>query len=63
MKFDEIIEQERAVKDSMMSRAGVLGLMLHSTINHDLERHLQQQNAAAAAQRKQQQLKLAQKAN
>jgi hypothetical protein len=36
MKVDELIEQERQVKASMSSRAGVLALLLHSTINHEV---------------------------
>merc|ERR1711860_93371 len=37
MKVDELIEQERVVKTSMSSRAGVLALLLHSTFNHEHE--------------------------
>lgn len=36
LKMDELIEQERQVKTAMASRAGVLGLVLHSTYNHDI---------------------------
>uniref|UniRef100_A0A182QDT8 CXXC-type zinc finger protein 1 n=1 Tax=Anopheles farauti TaxID=69004 RepID=A0A182QDT8_9DIPT len=36
LKMDELVEQERQVRQSMASRAGVLGLMLHSTYNHDI---------------------------
>ncbi|XP_049828645.1 CXXC-type zinc finger protein 1-like isoform X1 [Schistocerca gregaria] len=36
LKIDELIEQERQIRHMMASRAGVLGLMLHSTYNHDL---------------------------
>ena len=34
MKVDELLEQERQVRASMSNRAGVLGLLLHSTFNH-----------------------------
>ncbi|XP_058055210.1 CXXC-type zinc finger protein 1 [Anopheles bellator] len=36
LKMDELVEQERQVRQAMASRAGVLGLMLHSTYNHEL---------------------------
>ncbi|XP_065350906.1 CXXC-type zinc finger protein 1-like [Cloeon dipterum] len=36
LKIDELIEQERQIRQAMSSRAGVLGLMLHSTYNHEL---------------------------
>jgi hypothetical protein len=58
LKMDELLEQERQVRASLVSRAGVLGLMLHSTYNHDIMEKLcttQQQQAAAAQQRQQQQ--------
>ncbi|XP_076469080.1 CXXC-type zinc finger protein 1-like isoform X1 [Babylonia areolata] len=35
MKLDELLEQERNVRMAMSSRMGVLGLMLHQTIDHD----------------------------
>ncbi|CAH1784566.1 unnamed protein product [Owenia fusiformis] len=34
MKLDELLEQERVIKVSLTNRAGVLGLMLHQTIEH-----------------------------
>ena len=34
LKMDELMDQERQVRTAMASRAGVLGLMLHSTYNH-----------------------------
>ena len=49
MKADELMEQERVVKATMSGRAGVLGLLLHSSINHDIEAKIQAQRAAAAA--------------
>ena len=51
MKVDELLEQERQLKSSMTNRAGVVGLLLHSTYNHELEgrRQAQQQRAAQAA--------------
>ena len=56
MKVDELLEQERAVKASMSSRAGVLGLLLHSTFNHELDdrfKAAQQAQQLADAQRAQ----------
>ena len=35
MKLDELFEQERSVRLAMSNRMGVLGLMLHQTIDHD----------------------------
>lgn len=35
MKLDELFEQERNVRMAMNNRMGVLGLMLHQTIDHD----------------------------
>ena len=37
MKVDELLDQERQVRASMSNRAGVLGLLLHSTFNHEVE--------------------------
>lgn len=45
MKVDELIEQERQLKGAITSRAGVLGLMLHSTFNHELDDRWQAQRA------------------
>ncbi|EAT36204.1 AAEL011688-PA [Aedes aegypti] len=36
LKMDELVEQERQVRQAMASRAGVLSLMLHSTYNHEI---------------------------
>jgi AAA+ superfamily predicted ATPase len=36
-KVDELLEQERVVTLSMSNRAGVLGVLLHSTFNHELD--------------------------
>lgn len=36
LKMDELMEQERQVRSAMASRASVLGLMLHSTYNHEI---------------------------
>lgn len=47
LKMDELIEQERQVKTAMASRAGVLGLMLHSTYNHVVMEKLCAQTQAA----------------
>ncbi|KAK2176784.1 hypothetical protein NP493_640g02009 [Ridgeia piscesae] len=35
MKLDDLFEQERNIRMAMASRSGVLGLMLHQTIDHD----------------------------
>ena len=35
LKLDELVEQERQVRLAMTNRAGVLGLMLHSTYDHE----------------------------
>lgn len=35
MKLDELFEQERNIRLAMSNRMGVLGLMLHQTIDHD----------------------------
>jgi len=49
MKVDELMEQERVVKSTMSSRAGVLGLLLHSSIDHQIEAKFAAQRAAAVA--------------
>lgn len=36
LKMDELIEQERQIRLAMASRASVMGLILHSTYNHEL---------------------------
>lgn len=40
LKLDELMDQERQVKSAMTSRANVLGLMLHSTYNHEVMERL-----------------------
>ena len=35
LKLDELMEKERQTRQALASRAGVLGLMLHSTYNHE----------------------------
>ncbi|KAG5682963.1 hypothetical protein PVAND_012279 [Polypedilum vanderplanki] len=35
MKMDELVEQERQIKAAMASRSGLLGLLLHSTYDHE----------------------------
>ena len=57
MKVDELLEQERAVKASMSSRAGVLGLLLHSTFNHELDDRFKAAKAQAQAAKQQAQQK------
>lgn len=36
LKMDELMEQERQCKTAMASRASVMGLLLHSTYNHEI---------------------------
>lgn len=36
MKMDELLDQERQIKQAMSSRQGLLGLLLHSTFDHDM---------------------------
>lgn len=40
LKMDELMDQERQVRTAMASRANVLGLMLHSTYNHEIMERL-----------------------
>uniref|UniRef100_A0A1A9WT15 CXXC-type zinc finger protein 1 n=1 Tax=Glossina brevipalpis TaxID=37001 RepID=A0A1A9WT15_9MUSC len=56
LKMDELLEQERQIRHQMASRAGVLGLMLHSTYNHEVMEELcrQQQQQLAAVQKQKQ---------
>lgn len=35
MKLDDLFEQERNIRMAMSNRMGVLGLMLHQTVDHD----------------------------
>jgi len=46
MKVDELLEQERHVRNTLANRAGVLGLLLHSTFNHEIDEKMKlaQQN-------------------
>lgn len=36
LRMDELLEKERQIRTSMVNRAGVLALMLHSTYNHEV---------------------------
>ncbi|GBP58620.1 CXXC-type zinc finger protein 1 [Eumeta japonica] len=36
LKLDELLDQQRHIRAAMSARAGVLGLMLHSTYNHEV---------------------------
>lgn len=45
LKLDELLEQERQVRQAMASRANVLGLMLHSTYNHEIMERLIRMNS------------------
>lgn len=40
-KMDELSEQERTIKNAMSSRKGLLGLLLHSTFDHELASKMQ----------------------
>lgn len=40
LKMDDLNDQEQKVRTAMASRAGVLGLMLHSTYNHEIMERL-----------------------
>lgn len=42
LKMDELIEQERQVKQAMSSRSGLMGLLLNSTFDHQLMARMQQ---------------------
>lgn len=37
VKLDELFEQERSMHVTKASRAGVLGLLLHQTIDHEID--------------------------
>ena len=52
MKVDELLEQERQVRASMSNRAGVLGLLLHSSFNHEMEDRLRAAGKLAAVRLK-----------
>lgn len=45
MKIDELIEQERQIKQAMSSRSGLLGLLLHSNFDHELRAKMMTQAA------------------
>lgn len=45
LKMDDLNDQEQKVRTAMASRAGVLGLMLHSTYNHEIMERLCKQAA------------------
>lgn len=49
LRLDDLLEQERNVKTAMTNRAGVLGLMLHQTIDHSLMRQVPSHQQADAA--------------
>ncbi|XP_050354170.1 CXXC-type zinc finger protein 1-like isoform X2 [Nymphalis io] len=44
LRLDELVEQERNIRLAMASRAGVLGLMLHSTYNHEVMERITKAN-------------------
>ena len=43
LKMDELIENERQIRQAMASRAGLLGLLLHQSWNHEIMDKLQVQ--------------------
>lgn len=43
LKLDELLEQERQIRLAMSNRGGVMGLLLHSTFDHDLRNRIQTQ--------------------
>lgn len=57
MKLDELLEQERVVRQSMTNRAGVLGLMLHSAFDHALASRFEQQLKVQREQQQHQQFR------
>ncbi|CAL8077921.1 unnamed protein product [Orchesella dallaii] len=52
LKLDELLEQERQCKQALTNRAGVLGLLLHSTFDHELREKIQKQMAEAELKQK-----------
>lgn len=52
LKMDELLEQERQTRATMASRAGVLGLMLHSTYNHEIMEELVRQQQKQIQQKR-----------
>lgn len=52
LKLDALLDQERQCKQALTNRAGVLGLLLHSTFDHDLREKIQKQMAEAELQQK-----------
>ncbi|KPI92438.1 PREDICTED: CXXC-type zinc finger protein 1 [Papilio xuthus] len=44
LRLDELVDQERSIRLAMASRAGVLGLMLHSTYNHEVMERITKAN-------------------
>lgn len=49
LKMDELVEQEKNIRDNMKNRAGVLGLLLHATYDHVLEKQLKLKQKQANA--------------
>jgi len=55
MDLEDLYEEERTIRQGMASRAGVLGLMLHSTIDHEaLARQVSQMQSVTNQQQQQQ---------
>jgi len=56
MDLEDLYEEERTIRQGMASRAGVLGLMLHSTIDHEaLARQVSQMQSVSKQQQQQHQ--------
>ncbi len=42
LKLDEMLEKEANLRNALRNRAGVMGLMLNSTFDHDLSEQIMQ---------------------
>lgn len=51
LKLDELVEQEHQIRSFLLARTGVLNLMLHSTLDHELMNQLALQSQQLAAER------------
>ena len=47
MKVEELFEQERSIRTALTQRAGVIGLMLHQTIDHNPMARMPRRRSAA----------------
>lgn len=46
LKMDELIEQERQIKQAMSSRSGLMGLLLHTTFDHQMAARMAYSNSS-----------------